>query len=508
MLRIILVSTVLLTLAACGQDDSAKQQNSAKTVPKQEAQGQVDRKDMEHHGAENKDGHEAHAGHEDQEHHSSAKSDSHQHDASHKDGEHHVEGEKSEHKEHADHKDEEHHNAGKEGQHAKHDDHGDEEHHDAGKQKEHGDHDDHGDREHHGNGEKDAHAEHGHEGEESGHEEAGAVDLKPEQLKAVNIVVKPLALTEVAARVRAPGEVKLNAYRTVKVTPRINAQVIARHAKLGEEVSQGQALVTLSSVEMAEAQGLLLLADKEWKRVKKLGRKVVSERRYITSKVEYEKTYANAKAYGMTENEIKDLLAQKRSADGSFKLVAQQAGRVLHDEFIIGERVEAGFKLMVISDESVMWVEAHVNPVSAGKISIGNPGEILLGDQRIPAKVIQLHHTLDETTRTTAIRLEIDNKEDRLHAGMFVTVFITTHDKSKAIQVPEAAVLRSADGDWQVMVEQNKAGEFKAEEVKLISVSEGVAVIQGLKPGTRVVTQGAFFVQSELAKSGFEIHNH
>jgi hypothetical protein len=35
-----------------------------------------------------------------------------------------------------------------------------------------------------------------------------------------------------------------------------------------------------------------------------------------------------------------------------------------------------------------------------------------------------------------------------------------------------------------------------------------LAVIDGLAPGTRVVTRGAFFVQSELAKSGFAVHNH
>ena len=34
------------------------------------------------------------------------------------------------------------------------------------------------------------------------------------------------------------------------------------------------------------------------------------------------------------------------------------------------------------------------------------------------------------------------------------------------------------------------------------------AVIEGVVPGTRVVTRGAFFLQSELAKSGFDIHAH
>ncbi len=344
--------------------------------------------------------------------------------------------------------------------------------------------------------------------DEGGHEESGAVKLTTAQMQAADIVVEPLVLSDVAVTVRAPGEIKLNAYRTIKVSPRINAQVLARHAYLGDEVRKGQPLVTLSSVEMAEAQGQLLLADKEWKRVKKLGRKVVSERRYITAKVEYEKAYANVKAFGMSEAEIEALLDQKRSADGSFKLVAQQAGRVLHDNFIVGERVEAGYELMVIADESTMWVEARVTPEIAGQIDVGNTAEVLLEERRLPAKVIQLHHTLDETTRTSAVRLEVPNTDDQLHAGMFVSTLISTRSKRKALQVPEAAVLRSADGDWQVLVEQDEPGEFKAVEVELKSVSNGKAVIEGIRPGSRVVTHGAFFVQSELAKGGFEIHNH
>jgi len=396
--------------------------------------------------------------------------------------------------------------------HSEHDDHeahNDQEHQDASKEKEHEDHDKRNDNEHHDDEKKDEHSEHAGENHK---EDAGVVHLKPEQMKAANIVVEALALTDVAVRIRAPGEIKLNAYRTIKVTPRIDAQVVARHARLGDEVSEGQALLTLSSVEMAEAQGQLLLSDKEWKRVKKLGRKVVSERRYITAKVEYDKGYANVKAYGMSETEIKALLAQKRSADGSFMLVAQQAGRVLHDKFIIGERVDAGYELMVIADESVMWVEARVTPTIAGQIDVGNSAEVQLEEKRIPAKVIQLHHTLDETTRTSAIRLEIDNKNDQFHAGMFVTTFITTRNKGQAIQIPEAAILRSADGDWQVFVEQDEAGEFKAVEVEVKNISDGMVMIDGsennIGPGTRIVTQGAFFVQSELAKSGFEIHNH
>ena len=506
MLRIIFISIVTLALSACDKAETNNLPTESSPVQKAKEHGHIDKKDMEHHINSTTDGHEPHPEHGDKEHHSSDKKDGHDHAAEHQDTEHHGSEKVAAHKDNHGHTDKEHHEQKQTSLHEHADGHDDTEHH-GEKKAAHKDHDGHKDEEHHSSQKDRDDDGHGHGGNDE-HGEEGVVRLTPEQIKASNIVIQALSVTDVATRIRAPGEIKLNAYRTIKVSPRINAQVTARHTKLGDKVSLGQALVTLSSVEMAEAQGQLLLADKEWKRVKKLGRKVVSERRYITAKVDYDKAFANVKAFGMNEEEIKALLSQKRSADGSFKLVAQQAGRVLHDKFIIGERVEAGYELMVISDESLMWVEARVTPDIAGLIDIGNAAEIVIDEQRIPAKVVQLHHTLDEVTRTSAVRIEVENKEDHLHAGMFVTTFIATHIKKQGMQLPEAAVLRSADGDWQVMVEQDKSGEFKAQEVKLKSVSDGKAVISGIKPGTRVVTHGAFFVQSELMKSGFDAHNH
>ena len=356
-------------------------------------------------------------------------------------------------------------------------------------------------------------AEEGHEEEgceEGGHEEAGVINLTPEQITTAGIEVTELALSDVANTFTAPGEVQLNDYRTVKITPRISAQIIKRHALLGDNVVVDQPLVTLSSVEMAEAEGELIVAEREWLRVKSLGRKVVSDKRYTEARVNRDQAKARVRAYGMSNEQINSLLDPKGKtvADGTFSLVATLEGRILHDDFIIGERVEPGRELMVIADESVMWVEARVRPEDAGQIRTGNPSTIYMNDIAMPATVSQIYHTLDETTRTLAVRLEVENIDDHLHPGMFVNARIQTDNKQQALSMPEAAVLRSPDGDWQVLVEQDEAGEFKSAEVELEYVSDGRAVITGIEPGTRVVTEGAFFVQSEMLKSGFEVDDH
>ena len=358
--------------------------------------------------------------------------------------------------------------------------------------------------------EKPGHDDHDkHEDGDKHEDEEGVVKLDATQMKTAGIKIIRLEPQIVASTIKAPSEVKLNAYRTIKVTPRIASQIIKRHARLGDAVKPGQALITLSSVEMASAQGELLVADREWQRVKKLGKKVVSGRRYSEASIAYSQAVSKVKAYGMSKVAIKKLLQnQSTHADGTFQLLSTIDGRVLHDDFIVGERVDAGKELMVVSDESVMWVEARITPLQAGLINIGNSAQIKINKMTLPAKVSQIHHALDETTRTLAVRIEVNNPGDTLHPGMFVSADIQTNSSTNALSLPEAAVLRAPDGDWQVFVEQDEQGEFKAVEIELLRVDKGRAIIEGIKAGSRVVSHGAFFVRSELAKGGFDIHNH
>lgn len=355
-----------------------------------------------------------------------------------------------------------------------------------------------------------AHTDHDEHGQKDQHEEEGVVSLSAEQMKAADIKVQPLQLQTVRSTIKAPAEVTFNTYETASITPSISARVIASHVVLGESVKMGQPIVILSSVEMAEAQGGLLVSDREWKRVKKLGRKVVSESRYTEAKINWELAKAKVKAYGMTGKQVETFLASEdfSRANGRFELVATRAGTVLKENYIQGQLVEPGHELIRITNEENLWLIANVAPSVANQISIGNKATVHFDGQSLPAKVIQRYHSLDETTRTSGIRLGVKNSNETLHAGMFVSVQIETSSQSKALAIPEEAVLRSPDGDWQVMVQQDHPGEFKGVEVEVLRVSNKKAIIEGLEPGTYVVTQGAFFIQSELAKSGFDIHNH
>jgi cobalt-zinc-cadmium efflux system membrane fusion protein len=188
---------------------------------------------------------------------------------------------------------------------------------------------------------------------EDEHEE-GVVHITAEQQAAAGIVVEPLALQVLDEVLTAPGEIRLNAYATWQVSPRIAAQVVSRHARLGDAVENGQQLVTLSSVEMAEAQGALVVANQEWVRVRELGRDVVSDRRYIEAEVAAQQAIARVLAYGMIDEQVQQLIRMSDAslADGTFSLHSSNEGTVVKDNFVVGEAVEPGSLLFEITDES------------------------------------------------------------------------------------------------------------------------------------------------------------
>jgi len=353
--------------------------------------------------------------------------------------------------------------------------------------------------------------DHAHVGEAAGMEQhrGSAVQLTPEQRAMAGIVSEALQPRDIATLLIAPGEIQLNAYATVEVTPRIAAQVLERHARLGDAVRQGQALVTLSSVEMAQAQGELLVAEREWQRVSKLGREVVAEQRYTEARVAREQARARVRAYGMTAAEMQRLLASGNAelADGRFQLLAQRDGTVIRDHFVVGELIEPGRILFQISDESVLWVEARLTPGEAAQIRVGAAAVVVGQGAEVQGRVTQVHHALDEDTRTLGVRIEVSNPQDLLHPGLFVEARIAGGTLEQVLAVPAEAVVRSADGGRMIFVERQD-NVFEAMEVGARPVADGRVVLAGISAGERVVTRGAFFLQSELAKSGFAVHAH
>ena len=340
-------------------------------------------------------------------------------------------------------------------------------------------------------------------------ENKNTTTLTAQAQKMAGVVIatlEPKVLTDLIA---AHGEVIPNANLTSKITTRVSAQVIQRRVQEGEHIKEGQILITLSSVDMAKTQAELLMASQEWTRMQSLGRDAVSGKRYSESQIAYQRAYSTALAYGMTEKEISELLRTQKptQAKGEFNLVAPRTGTVFNMHASEGELIEPGRMLLQIVDEGTVWIDAKLPPDLMRTAKIGDVARIAVNSHTLKGRVIQVHHQLDETTRTRSVRVEVDNVDDLLHPGQFVNCQIEAGQTAPVLAVPTEAVIRTADGDSAVYVEK-KQDEFQPIEVKVIQTIDNHSVIEGIAAGTRIVIKGAFFIHSELNKKGFDSHGH
>ena len=352
-----------------------------------------------------------------------------------------------------------------------------------------------------------AHGEHaeegeGHEGEAHEEAEAGPIKLDAAQLKAAGIVLAKLDKAAINEELRAPGEVLDNAYGTTLITPRVEALVVRRHARMGQEVRAGAPLVTLSSVAVAEAQGSLAVAEQEWKRMQALGPDAVSGRRYNEARIAVEQARAAARAYGLPGN-------SPGRANGEFTLTAPHAGRLTDDNFVVGERIEPGRALFRLVDESVVWVDAKLPSEHAYRVAVGSSVQIVLGQTRLPGKVVERAHHTSEDTRNAMVRIEVRNDGDRLHGGDYVDAYLDAGgDADAQLSVPTAALVQ-LEGE-SVVFRQSADRALAPVPVRAGAVIGDRTVIEeGLVAGDTVVVEGAYALKAQLLKSQLgEGHAH
>ncbi|MCP5381349.1 MAG: efflux RND transporter periplasmic adaptor subunit [Kordiimonadaceae bacterium] len=334
------------------------------------------------------------------------------------------------------------------------------------------------------------------------------ISLTSDQIKTAGIKTIKIAEGKIKNTIKATGEVRSNDYNSSIITPRIPSIVIERHARLGDKIEMGETLVTLFSIDMADAQAKFINLSNEWERVKNLGPDIVAAKRYLQSETDFLTVMAQLKSYGMSAEQI-NLLKQTSALEkpGEYDLYAPQKGTIASDDFLIGSMVEPGTPLFKLIDEDTVWIESAISSSQFEKAFKATRAIISFDNEIGEAQVVVADENVDEDTRRRNIRLIYGNSDHRLHPGQFVDVDFIISSQENGIAVPKDAVLRSEDGDWMLFV-QDADGGFIPREVEILSSNNNYHVVSNIRSGEVIVTQGAFFIQSELAKSGFSIHNH
>ncbi|MCE9687660.1 efflux RND transporter periplasmic adaptor subunit [Shewanella sp. AS16] len=291
---------------------------------------------------------------------------------------------------------------------------------------------------------------------------------------------------------------------TLTLAPQLEVRVLARHVVPGQEVKAGAPLLTLGGTAVAQAQADYINAAAEWDRIRRMAEGAVSASQRMQTRVDAELKRAILEALKMTPAQIAALALSPESI-GQYLLLAPISGRVQQDKAVLGQVSAAGNALLQLTDESRLWAEAQLSASQAADLRIGTQALLRVGDASLTAKIIGRSHELDSLTRTEAVLLSLANAGHGLHAGQFGELYLPGAER-EGLVLPDAALTRGGDGDWQVFIET--AEGFEALEVEVLQRQRGMNLVTGLPSGSRVVMAGAFLLASELAKAGFSVHNH
>ncbi|WP_165232498.1 efflux RND transporter periplasmic adaptor subunit [Aquisphaera insulae] len=128
--------------------------------------------------------------------------------------------------------------------------------------------------------------------------------------------------------------------------------------------------------------------------------------------------------WGITRAQIDEILREGK-ANPRMRIVAPISGVVVRKNVVEGQYVAEGEPLFEIADLSHVWILAQVFEDRVGLVKVGQPVEAAV--EAYPGEVFRgqvafRDPALNPTTRTMAVRYDVENADGRLQPGMFATV--------------------------------------------------------------------------------------
>jgi Cu(I)/Ag(I) efflux system membrane fusion protein len=172
---------------------------------------------------------------------------------------------------------------------------------------------------------------------------------------------------------------------------------------------------------------------------------------------------------------------------------------VLAKPSVQGMRFMPGETLYEIADLSTVWLLAEIFERDLGLVKVGQAARLRIlayPEREFTGKVVFVYPTLDPNTRTARVRIELPNPAALLKPAMYGNVALEGGRASKALAIPDSAVLDS--GSRQVVLVQRAEGQFEPRDAKLGMRAGGyVEVLGGVSAGEQVVVRANFLIDAE-----------
>ena len=294
-----------------------------------------------------------------------------------------------------------------------------------------------------------------------------------------------------------PAVVDADPARVINILAPLTGRVVALKVKLGDRVTQGEALAIIASGDMAQAyadddkaQDAFALAEKELKRAHGVRQAGGAADKDIE---------AAQSAYNQAQAELARAQSRLLSLNGAdagrsrqLILTAPQSGVVTALSIASGAQItDPTATLMTVSNLDRVFVTANVAENDIGKIIVGADAEVVLtaySNQVLRGKVTEVDPLVQPDTRRQKIRIEFTNGDGRLMPNMYAAARIAV-PAAGGVFVPQSALLMNND-TTSVLVEV-RPWVFQRRSVQIADETEAIAhILSGLAAGERVVVRG------------------
>jgi len=284
------------------------------------------------------------------------------------------------------------------------------------------------------------------------------------------------------------------------------------HVALGDQVKKGQPLLEIESVVVGEgqaasleAEGMQKLARRNFARVMQLREeKIASEREFQLATQELEQAEIRA----TSARSKLDRLGTGGAASGRVVLRAPLDGTVLVMHAVSGEVARTDESLLTVGDNTALWAWADLYERDIAVVKRGEAKQRLAASiavraypgEEFPGTVDLVSPSMDESSRTVKVRVQVNNPDGRLLSGMFATLKLFLPGTDETLVVPRHAVLED-EGRHFVFVHHTGDDYVRRPVVPGRSWAGWVEIKQGLEPSQTVVVEGAFLMKSDVLRS-------
>lgn len=259
----------------------------------------------------------------------------------------------------------------------------------------------------------------------------------------------------------------------------------------GEDIHKGQLLATIYSPELFAVQQELLTAYKL---------------------KEYQPELYNAvrnkfKLWKISDEQINQI-EESGQVVQNFPIYATVSGTVSEKLVEQGDYVQQGQTLLKLTNLNSVWAQFDVYENQIELFKEGQAITVISNaypNKELKQKVDFIDPTLNPKTRTSKLRVVLINGNRKLKTGMFVEGYINNSNSidSQLITIPSTSILWTGKRSVVYIKTNSNESVFEMKEITLgKQLGEFYEVVEGLKNGDEIVTNGIFTVDAAAQLQG------